>query len=133
MKLMKYTYWKKNGEKKQKNDFVKIHETDKNGISLQCTSRRSKILEKELQKIGKNEISIGFDNNEIYEYYNLSTKFTYPTSSGSNVNIENSLILELSKSITSSKQKMIDLIKLVYNNFIHSLQDFENEFLNINN
>ena len=122
-----------NGEKKQKNDFVKIHETDKNGISLQCTSRRSKILEKELQKIGKNEISIGFDNNEIYEYYNLSTKFTYPTSSGSNVNIENSLILELSKSITSSKQKMIDLIKLVYNNFIHSLQDFENEFLNINN
>ena len=28
---------------------------------------------------------------------------------------------------------MIDLIKLVYNNFIHSLQDFENEFLNINN
>lgn len=34
------------GEKKQKNDFIKIHETDKSGISLQCTSRRGVILKK---------------------------------------------------------------------------------------
>jgi DNA mismatch repair ATPase MutS len=37
------------GEKSKKNDFVKIHSTDKNGFNLQCTSRRSKILAEQIK------------------------------------------------------------------------------------
>ncbi len=120
-----------NGEKKQKNDFVKCCETDKYGISLQCTSRRSKILEKELQKIGQEYITIPFSNNKVDEYFKLYTTFSYTVSTASNVSIENALINELCKSIVISKQKMMDMIKIVYNKFINSLCNFENEFLNI--
>ena len=37
------------GEKKNKNNFIKLHETDKSGISLQCTSRRGKLLKEQIK------------------------------------------------------------------------------------
>jgi len=119
------------GEKKQKNDFIKIYETDKFGISLQCTSRRSKILEEEVNKYDKN-VRLFFTNSEgVDEYFKLPMKFDYPSATGSNINIQNSFINDISKTITSAKQKMKDLISLVYNDFITNLKNYENEFLNL--
>ncbi|MAC41672.1 MAG: hypothetical protein CMJ05_07770 [Pelagibacterales bacterium] len=121
------------GEKHSKNSYVKKHSTDKDGILLQCTSRRGKILKEQIQK-GKSQIKLQYiDTYDNKEEFDFTSDIHTSTGTGGNVNITNEFITKLCNTITSSKQKMMDLIRFVYNNFIISLQEFDNEFLNINN
>ena len=121
------------GEKHSTNSYVKIHSTDKSGIMIQCTSRRGNILKQQIQK-GKYQIKLQYiDTDGNKEEFDFTPDIHTSSGTGANVNITNEFITKLCNTITSSKQKMMDLIKLVYNNFIISLQEFENEFLNINN
>ena len=119
------------GEKKQKNDFIKIDEKDKSGISLQCTSRRSIILKKQIE-LGKHSVKLQYVNNEgNVEYFNINPDVQCVKSTGSNVSLINSEINELCNNITNSKQKMKDLITKIYRDFITKLQDYENNFQNL--
>jgi len=122
-----------NGEKRQKNDFIKIHETDKMGISLQCTSRRSVILKKQLE-LGKHIVKLQYVNNDgNIEYFNFNPDIQCNKATASNVNIINSDILEICNNIVSSKNKMKDTINIVYNDFIKNLENYESKFQDLIN
>lgn len=118
-------------EKQSKTEFVKVHETDKSGINLQCTSRRSKLL---IQQIGTSDhqVKLEFTNNENnQEQFDFSPVIHSSVATSSNVNLSNECTIRLCNDIVQSKQKMKDLITIIYNQFINDLQNYETEFLNI--
>jgi DNA mismatch repair protein MutS len=120
------------GEKNKKNNFVKIHETDKFGFSLQCTSRRGKILLNEIGNIDYDE-QLSFVNSDVnIEYFKFPMKVDLIPSTGSNINIVNGKITETCNNITKSKQKMKDMINYVYTDFINELQQYQSHITNIN-
>jgi len=120
----------KSKEKKSKsNKFITIKETDKNGFSLQATSRRSKILIDELQKTTTSTINYvsRYDNTE--KTFNLNNSFIQKASFGNNSNsyIEGGEIKELCKTIQISKGIMIDSLMECYNSVINKMSCFSND------
>jgi DNA mismatch repair protein MutS len=119
------------GEKTSKNDFVKIHETDKSGIMLQCTSRRGNILKQQIQA-GKHKVILEFiTNSGVKEQFDFIPDVHTSTSTGTNVNVTNEMITKITNELVQSKQKMKDLITIIYNQFIQDLQQYEKEFINL--
>ena len=120
------------GEKTKKNDFVKIHETDKSGIFIQCTSRRGTILKQQLAS-NKSTVLLEYNNNEgNIETFEFNPADIHTNSAtGTNVNITNEMITDLCNDIVKSNIKIKDLINIVYNEFITVLQNYEKDFLNI--
>ena len=119
------------GEKTTKNDYVKIEEKDKSGISLQCTSRRSVILKKQLELI-KSNVKLQYTKGEgQIEYFVFNPDIQSIKTTASNVSVSNIEINELCNNITNSKQKMKDLITQIYKSFIVTLQEYEANFNNI--
>ena len=119
-------------EKPSKTEYVKVHETDKTGISIQCTSRRSKLLIQQIQS-GKHIIQLQFINhdNGQEEQFDFNPDVHSSVATGSNVNLSNECITRLCNDIVESKQKMKGLMTIIYNQFISDLQNYEAEFLNI--
>ena len=114
-------------------DFVKVHETDKMGISLQATKRRTKILEDRIKKVaGENkiiEIVLDKDTNRTFMFD--ITGLTYPAASGSNNTIHSQQIYELCGNVVSLRAKISDLVSLVYYKFIESLHEYYHDFENM--
>jgi len=114
-------------------DYVKVHETDKMGISLQATKRRTKILEDRIKKLpvdGK-VISIVIDANANRTLMFDTTGITYPAASGSNNTIHSQQIYELCSAVVSLRAKISDLVSLVYYQFIGSLHEYYHDFENM--
>lgn len=119
------------GEKSVKNDFVKIHETDKHGMSLQSTSRRGNILKQQIQS-GKYSVQLNYkDVNGRTETYDFIPDVHTATSTGSNVSISNEVITKICNDITNSRQNIKELVLFVYNTFIKELENYEKEFNNL--
>ena len=119
------------GEKTSKNDFVNIHETDKSGIMLQCTSRRGNILKQQIQA-GKHKVILEFiTNSGVKEQFDFIPDVHTSTATGTNVNVTNEMITKITNELVKSKQKMKDLITIIYNQFIQDLQQYEKEFINL--
>ena len=119
------------GEKKTKNDFIKIEEKDKAGISLQCTSRRSVILKKQIELLN-DSVKLQYTNSHgQIEYFCFNPAVQSAKTTASNVSLTNGEINELCNNITNSKQKMKDLIAHIYKGFITKLQEYEVSFKNL--
>ena len=121
------------GEKKKKGEFIKFHVTDKSGMYIQCTSRRSKILQTQLKN---NDDIIELDyittDGKTAEFkFNINMQFN--AAGASNVNITNETINDLCSTITVTKQQIKDEIVIIYSKFIDKLQDYNKEFLDIVN
>ena len=116
-------------------DYVKVHETDKMGISLQATKRRTKILEDRIKKLpmdGKMiSIVIDKDANANRTLIFDTTGITYPAASGSNNTIHSQQIYELCSAVVSLRAKISDLVSLVYYQFISSLHEYYHDFENM--
>ena len=120
-------------------EYVKLHETDKMGISLQATKRRTKLLEDRVKRLPNKQISIvlndGGDPNSstmtpttiIFD----ASSLTYPVASSNNNTIHSQQIYELCTSIISSRNKMSDLISQIYYGFITSLHSYYHDFENM--
>jgi DNA mismatch repair protein MutS len=119
------------GEKSKKNDFVKIHSTDKNGYNLQCTSRRSKILAEQIKDKISEELTFINENGNAKKFIFFIKTINYETATGSNVNIVNEDIKKVCSDIISSRSKMKDLISIEYMKFIKKLEEYEKEFYNL--
>jgi DNA mismatch repair protein MutS len=116
-------------------DYVKVHETDKMGISLQATKRRTKILEDRIKKLpvdGK-VISIVIDANANAKRTLMfdTAGITYPAASGSNNTIHSPQIYELCSAVVSLRAKISDSVSLVYYKFISSLHEYYHDFENM--
>jgi DNA mismatch repair protein MutS len=114
-------------------DYVKVHETDKMGISLQATKRRTKILEDRIKKLPSDGkvISIVIDANANRTLMFDTTGITYPAASGSNNTIHSQQIYELCSAVVSLRAKISDLVSLVYYQFIGSLHEYYHDFENM--
>ena len=119
------------GEKSKKNDFVKIHSTDKNGYNLQCTSRRSKILAEQIKDKVSEELTFINENGNAKKFDFIIKTINYEIATGANVNIVNEGINNVCNDIISSRSKMKDLINIEYMKFIIKLQEYEKEFYNL--
>jgi DNA mismatch repair protein MutS len=114
-------------------EYVKIHETDKMGISLQATKRRTKILEDRIKKLpaaGK-VISIVLDKESNRTLLFDTSGITCPTASGSNNTIHSPQIYELCAAVVSLRVKISDMVAVLYQRFIGSLHEYYHDFENM--
>jgi DNA mismatch repair protein MutS len=116
-------------------DYVKIHETDKMGISLQATKRRTKLLEDRIKKLpggaGGKVISINIPDSGGRVYAFDTSGLTFPTASGSNNTIHSQQIYELCASVVSLRVKISDMVSILYYQFINSLHEYYHDFENM--
>ena len=117
-------------------DYVKIHETDKMGLSLQATKRRTKLLEDRVKRSPNKQITIKlkdaeFGNESTSQYIFDISSLTYPVASSNNNTIHSQQIYELCSSIISSRKEMSDMISQLYYTFITSLHAYYHDFENM--
>lgn len=114
-------------------DYVKIHETDKMGITLQATKRRTKLIEDRIKRLpadGK-VISIIVDKESKRTLMFDTSGLTYPAASGSNNTIHSQQIYELCSAVVSLRVKIAGLVENVYSRFISSLHEYYHDFENM--
>jgi DNA mismatch repair protein MutS len=127
-------------------DYVKLHETDKMGISFQATKRRTKILEDQIKKLstgGKGKviaINIACDGDgddcgssgKTDRVFMFDTSgITCPAASGSNNSIHSQQIYELCAAVVSLRVKISDMVSVLYYQFIASLHEYYQDFENM--
>jgi DNA mismatch repair protein MutS len=121
-------------EKSKKNDFVVIHETDKSGIFLQCTKRRSDLLKAELKKMeGQESVKLNYK----IDFQGKNTSFLFPldiqmqNAVSSKINIVNSYIQTICNKIVKLKTKLKEQLKIAYHFFINDFNKFNNRLKEI--
>jgi DNA mismatch repair protein MutS len=123
-----------NKEKKGKsNDYVKIHETEKNNFSLLCTSRRCKLLQDALPRDAM-LVKLSYDmnnTNKKFDFKISKTQFTFEKQSATNNCIVDEQINTLCKMISSIKVSMKDLITSVYIKFVSNMEQFQSDLESI--
>ena len=124
------------GEKKSStsgtNEYVKIHETDKNHFSLISTSRRSKILEELLparnEKIEMLEYVSSYNGETKTFAFTFSKKtMRFEKQTGTNNSISNNEIAELCRNIHGAKVALKEIITSVYYTFISQFEEFQEQ------
>ena len=123
------TKFEKNNRKNIKSDeFIKIHESEKNNICLIATDRRCKILQNTLKQLCDNKndtIHFDIENNGINEKYELPIhNIEYYKQGNTNKSISNPDISLLCKTITDIKSQYIQIIIDVYDEFIDNLKKY---------
>ena len=99
-------------------DFIRIHETDKSGNSLQITTKRSQLLKDVLDKLKSKNINI--EGTIINMEY---IKFSKVSSSSSNMNIDHPVISTICNKILKSKEIINDLISETYLNVLKEIDN----------
>jgi DNA mismatch repair protein MutS len=114
-------------------DYVKVHETDKMGISLQATKRRTKILEDRIKKLPANGkvISIMLDKETNRMLLFDTSGITCPAASGSNNTIHSQQIYELCAAVVSLRVKISDMVSVLYYQFVESLHEYYHDIENM--
>jgi DNA mismatch repair protein MutS len=126
-----------NKEKKsgKSNEYVKVHETEKNNYSLLSTSRRCKLLQDALP----NEMTIvqlKYDStllNKKFDFKISKKQFEYDKQSASNNCISDEQINTLCRNISSIKVSLKDLITQVYNKFVNNFEQYTGKLESIIN
>ena len=111
------------GEKSRSNasDVVKIHETEKGGISLQATKRRTKLLADQIKHQKLDQVCI------CDRWFSLLS-LTFPSATGSNNEITSPQLSDLCRSIIVSNQKIKEIVGQIYADFVDKLRDWEPVF-----
>jgi DNA mismatch repair protein MutS len=129
-----------NKEKKGKtksNDFVKIHETEKNNFSLVCTNRRCKLLEDALPT-SKTFVKLKYNssyNNLIKEFdFKICKKdVEFHKQSAANNFITDEQINNLCKNISHIKVSLKEIITTVFYKFVDQFGAFKSQIESIIN
>jgi DNA mismatch repair protein MutS len=121
-------------KKLTKNDYIKIHETDKNNLKLIGTSRRCNLLKSHLLNVEKNEILVNLkyicsqtNDEKTFEFLfsdNKNSKLELNKQTASNSSISTLIIDTLCKNISSIKIELKDILTRVYGEFINKLEMF---------
>ena len=121
-------------DKGKTNEFIKIHETEKNNFSLICTSRRCKLLEDNLPQTAMSvKLKLNQDSNEEFDFKISKKQFTFSKQTASNNIIEDDQIKGICKTITTIKVEMKELITHVYYKFVEKFESFQYEMESIIN
>jgi DNA mismatch repair protein MutS len=123
---------KKTTEEDVSNEYVKIHETEKNNYSLFATDRRCKILEEVLKKNNLQAVSLKYNS----RFYNEEREFKldlekdqliYNKQTATNKTIENNQINKLCKDVSLIKTNFIETVAEIYNKIIKSLDVYQSK------
>ena len=124
---------------KKTTDLIKAHETEKTGLYLKLTDRRSKLLKIAIDNInpGKNDIDLTmnakwkykstYDNTDRYINFDLLS-LKYTTATGGNKRLDGVFLNKLYIDIIAQKTNLKDEVLHVYKEFIKLIQHFYNEF-----
>lgn len=119
----------KNNDCVKINDYVKIHETEKNSLSLITTIRRCKLLTDGLPDQSKmvvlNYCNTDTSTTKSFNFEISKKKFTFEKQSASNHFILHEDITALCRSISSIKISMKELITTVYNKFVTKFELYQ--------
>lgn len=122
----------KTSKTEKKYEYVKIHDTEKMGYSLQTTKRRAKLLEEQLKKQVKSSgNTLKTDVQIEYETYKKTKSIlvvelsgiTYPIASGSNSSIHSAQLDKICNTIIKSKQKMKVEIEKIFMELVKNIQN----------
>jgi hypothetical protein len=117
--------------KDDKNDYVKINETEKNNFSLIATDRRCKILEEVLKNTNLNVANLKYTVNNIENTFNLEIGkgiLEFPKHTASNKFITSKQINQLCKNVSLLKSELMNVINQVYMQIVESLMDYQQHF-----
>jgi len=129
-----------NKEKKGKvktNDFVKIHETEKNNFSLVCTNRRCKLLEEALP-VSKTFVNLQYNSSYTNQVKNFEFKICkkdveFHKQSVANNFITDEQINRLCKNISVIKVSLKEIITNVFYKFVDQFGGFKEQIESIIN
>jgi DNA mismatch repair protein MutS len=122
----------KTSKTEKKYEYVKIHDTEKMGYSLQTTKRRAKLLEEQIKKQVKSSgNTLKTDVQIEYETYKKTKSIlvvelsgiTYPVASGSNASIHSAQVDKICNTIIKSKQKMKVEIEKIFMGLVKNIQN----------
>ena len=128
---------KKGKSKTKTNDFVKIHETEKNNFSLVCTNRRCKLLEDALPT-SKTFVKLQYNssyNNLVKEFELTICKkdVEFHKQSAANNFIIDEQINRLCKNISNIKVSLKEIITTVFYKFVDQFGAFKTQIESIIN
>ena len=121
---------------KEKDTFVKIHETEKNNFSLIATDRRCKILEEVLISNKSNCVRLKYQSS----FYKEEKEFVldlgknvidFSKQSATNRFINSIQIGKLCRDVSSIKINLIDKVSKVYNKIINDIEVFQDKINNV--
>ena len=113
-------------------DYVKIHETEKMGLSLIATKKRCATLNIALNKMQESSTTYTInDDGRAFELKLNDIKMS--TASGSNDEISNEQIKQICGKIFRYKNHLKDELAVIYNQLIIKLQNYQEQFDNIIN
>ena len=104
-------------------DVVRIHETPVQGISLQATNRRTKLLADQIKQQKLDQVCIGPDK----RWFSLLA-LTFPNATSANHEITSPQLEELCRGIVASKQKIKECVAQIYAGFVDKLRDWDPAF-----
>ena len=104
-------------------DVVKIHETPVQGISLQATNRRTKLLADQIKQQKLDQVCLGPDK----RWFSLLA-LTFPKATSANNEITSPQLEELCRGIIASKQKIKERVAQIYAGFVDKLRDWDPAF-----
>lgn len=100
-------------------DYIRIHETEKSGSSLQITSKRSQTLKTILENIPDKDKSIKIED----IFINMSEfKFVKVTSTSSNMDIEHPVLNQVCKKMLVSREEINELISITYLEILNHME-----------
>ena len=117
----------KKGKTEKNTEYVKIHETDKNNLSLISTSRRCKLLVESLPR----DAEIVFlhyaqpNKEKKYEFKISKTQFEFEKQTSTNNSITDVQVHLLCKNISTIKVSLKDQITSVFNEVVEKLEGFK--------
>jgi DNA mismatch repair protein MutS len=128
---------KKGKSKTKTNDFVKIHETEKNNFSLVCTNRRCKLLEEALPT-SKTFVNLQYNSsynnqNKDFEFKICKKDFEFHKQSAANNFITDEQINRLCKNISTIKVSLKEIITNVFYKFVDQFGEFKSQIESIIN
>jgi DNA mismatch repair protein MutS len=114
------------------NNYVKIHETEKNNFSLLATERRCKLLEEVIKNKKITSVNLKYTSSYTKEETEFILSFSgdcleFHKQSASNKSITNIQITQLCRNVSSIKINLIEMIVKVYNSIVCKLQEYNEE------
>ena len=106
-------------EKNNKNDYVRIHETEKSGFTLQITHKRSQSLMKYLHEMKDKDDKIFISKFVTF----LLSEIKFVKSSASNVDIHIPILDTIINNIIKLKSKKNELVTEIYLNLLEKMCD----------
>lgn len=122
-----------NAKRLQEKEFVKRHETEKAGYSIQTTERRSKLLLEQIGKRAKAKEHVSkleyasIDQDKKTFDFDLST-LQFMKAGGSAVTFVHEALSSVCASISETRNKIRDEIGLVFHKFVCELKECQESF-----